>query len=368
VERLPDTRQLDKVLDQNKNMSIVSFCGVTRMQFLLSLLGGLAETASCQATNNPAAELQERSESEGSALIRIRGNWIESPIGGGNTPTRNPKGNSLAWFSANGDFVAWWILNSADLVRACSGSIAVARRDGTLLWQLPGGFRGGENRIQTLGLSYDGRRVALYALHVNEPSAPPLPGPAELSLLWVDTIDKKIVQIGEPSRDQDVGSISWAPNGNSFVLDRAGKIFIYDLASHRASAIADGRDPTWFPDGKHIAFRTNEGKATAIDPTTLEVRDMLGGRKVLSPIQWSPDSKYVVVTEPASIGEKLSHLDPTVTAVTRAYRLNDMSSVAVDTINMDSIDDRGRWWFWILDYRGFLKGAKADLLLRCGPQ
>lgn len=349
-------------------MSFGSCCGVTRTQFLLSLLGALAGAACCQATNGLALELQQRYGSEGLALLRIRGNWIESASGGGKSPTRNPKGNSLAWFSTRGDFVAWWILNSADVVRPCSGSIAVTRRDGRLLWQLPGGFRAGENGIRTLGLSYDGRRVALYAFHVSDPGAPPLPGQAELSLQLIDSADMKIVQIGEPSRDQDVGSISWEPNGNSFVFDRAGKVVIYDLASHRASAIADGRDPTWFPDGKHIAFRTGEGKALAIDPATLEVRDMLGGRKVLSAIQWSPDSKYVVVTEPASIGEKLSHFDPTVTAVTRVYRLNDMSSVAVDTINMDSIDDRGRWWFWIVDYPGFLRGAKGTLLLRCGPQ
>lgn len=348
-------------------MSIGSSCGVTRKQFLLSLLGGLAGTSCRQARNNLALELQQRYESDGLALLRIRSNWIETISGGGNSLTRNPKDDSLPWFSARGDFVAWWIRNSVNLVRPCSGSIAVTTRDGRLLWQLPGGFRAGRNRIQTLGLSDDGRRVALYAFHVSDPGAPHLPEQAELSLQLIDSTDMKIVQIGEPSRDQDVGSISWEPDGNSFVFDRAGKVFIYDLSSHRASAIADGSDPTWFPDGKHIAFRTGEGKAVAIDRATLEVRKMLGGRKVLSPIQWSPDSKYVVATEPASILEKLWYLDPTVTAVTRVYRLNDMASVA-HPINMDNFDALGRWWFWILDYPGFVRGAEADLPLHCGPQ
>jgi len=346
-------------------MSIGSSCGVTRTQFLISLLGGLARTASCQDTDSLAAELQQRSKTDGLALLRVRNNWFVFLTGG--TLTRNTKGNSMAWFSANGDFVAWWILNSAVITHSCPGSIAVTRRDGTLLWQLPGGFRGGENLIQTLGVSQDGRRVALYAANVSGPHAAPLPDQAELSLQWIDIADMKIVQIGEPSRDQDVGSISWAPNGNSFVFDRAGKVFLYDVASHRTSAMVDGRDPTWFPDGKHIAFRTSEGKAVSIDPVTHEVRDILGGRKVLSPIQWSPDSRYAVVTEPVSVGEKLSRLDPTVTAVTKVYRLNDMSSVTVDTINIDSFDDRGRWWFWILDSSGFLRGAKADLPLHCAP-
>ena len=258
-------------------MSVGSSCGVTRTRFLLSLVGGLAGTACRQARNNLALELRQRYESEGLALLRISGNWIETLSGGGNSPTRNPKGDSLPWFSARGDFVAWWIRNSVNLVSPCSGSIAVTRRDGRLLWQLPGGFRAGsENGILTLGLSHDGRRVALYAFHVSDPGAPHLHGQAELSLQLIDSADMKIVQIGEPSRDQDVGSISWEPNGNSFVFDRAGKVVIYDLASHRASAIADGSDPTWFPDGRHIAFRTGEGKAVAIDPATLEVRDMLG--------------------------------------------------------------------------------------------
>ena len=286
-------------------MSTGSSCGLTRTQFLLSLFGGFAETAQCQPKNSLALELQQRSASEGLALLRIRGNWIECPIGCGNTPTRNPKANSLAWFSTKGDFVAWWILNSAEIIRACSGSIAVARRDGELLWQLPGRFRG-RTLIQTLGLSQDGSRVALYAAHVDDQEASrPTP---PLSLQWLDMATMKIIQIGDPSSDQDIGSIGWAPDGNSFVFDRAGKIFIHDLASHRTSAVAEGSDPTWSPDGKQIAFRTGQERAAALDPATLKQRELLGGRKILSPIQWSPDSKYVVATEPASALEKLSIL------------------------------------------------------------
>jgi Tol biopolymer transport system component len=180
--------------------------------------------------------------------------------------------------------------------------------------------------------------------------------------------DRKIVPIGEPSTDRDIGSISWAPDGNSFVFDRAGKVFIYDLASQRTLAVADGSDPTWSPDGKQIALRTGEGKAAALDPTTLRQRELLGGRKILSPIRWSPDSKYVVATEPASLGDKIFHGDPTIIAITRVYKLSNMSSVTVEGINFDSLDDRGRWWFWIRDYSGFLQGARADLPLRCGQQ
>jgi WD40-like Beta Propeller Repeat len=335
--------------------------GLTRRQFLLPLL---AATASCQPTNDLALELQQRSASEGLALLRIRNNWVGVLVGG-KVPTRNPRGNSLAWFSANGNFVAWLILNLPDVVYPCPGSIAVTRRDGELLWQLPGGFRGGENLTQTLGLSQDGRRVALVAGNVSGPDAPRQPGRA-LSLQWIDMADRKIVLIGEPSRDDDIGSISWAPDGNSFVFDRAGKVFIYDLASQRSLAVAEGRDPTWSPDGKQIAFRTGGGKAAALDPTTLKQRELLGGRKILSAVQWSPDSRYVVATEPASLGDKVSHGDPTISAITSVYRLSDMSSVTLDAPNIDSLDDRGRWWFWILDYSGFLRGAQAELPLRCG--
>jgi len=356
-----------RVCDRTKNTSMDVPYRLTRMQFLFSLLGGLPGTALCQPSSGLARELQQRFANEGLALVRIRDNWMGFFIGGGNTITRNPKGNSVAWFSANGDFVAWWILNSPVIIHSCPGSIAVAGRDGRLLWQLPGGFRGGGELIQTLGLSQDGRRVALYAENVSGQRAAHVIGPVDLSLQWVDITTMKMVQISEPSRADDVGSISWAPNGNSFVFDRAGKIFIYDLASHRTLAVADGRDPTWSPDGKQIAFRTEEGRAVAINPTTLEKKAFLGNRKILSAVQWSPDSRYVLATEPASTVDKVTHLDPSVSAITRVYKLSDMSSVTVDTINIDSLDDRGRWWFWILDYPGFLRGAGTALPLRCGP-
>jgi len=221
--------------------------------------------------------------------------------------------------------------------------------------------------LQTLGLSQDGRRVAVQAKHVSGPDALS-PKPVQFSLQWIDMASMKIVRVGEPSVEEDVGSISWAPNGNSFVFDRAGEVFIYDLASRRTLAAADGSDPRWSPDGKQIAFRTGEGKVAALDATTLKQRELLGGRKILSPVRWSPDSRYVVATEPASLLEKLSHGDITMGSITRVYKLNDMSSVTVDTPNIDSLDDRGRWWFWILDYSGFLRGPRADLPLSCGKQ
>ena len=340
---------------------------MTRMQFLLSLFGGLPGAALSEPATSLARELQERSAKEGLALLRIRNNWIDFLIGGGNAQTRNPKGNSFAWFSANGDFVAWWILNSPVITHSCPGSIAVAGRDGKLLWQLPGGFRG-QPMIQTVGLSRDGRRIALFAANAIGRDASRAIGAVDLSLQWVDMTNMKMVQIGESSREQNVGSISWGPDGNSFVFDRAGKVFIYDLASHRTLAVTDGSDPTWSPDGKQIAIRTTAGTAIAINPTTLEAKAFLGNRRILSPVQWSPDSQYVVATEPASAEDKVFHLDSTMIAITRVYKLSDMSSVTVDRINHDSLDDRGQWWFWILDYPGFLRGAGATLPVRCGPQ
>ncbi len=353
--------------DHSTNTSSDCFCRLTRMQFLLSLLGGVAAAALGQPANSLARELQQRSASDGLALLRIRNNWVDFLVGGGKTPSKNPKGNSLAWFSANGNFIAWLILNSANVVYPCPGSIVVTRRDGKLLWQLPGGFCSGPNLTQTLALSPDGRRVALLAANVSGPDAPRLPGRA-LSLQWIDMADMKIVHIGEPSRDQDIGSISWAPDGSSFVFDRAGRILTYDVVSHRTLAVADGRDPTWSPNGKQIAFRTDDGRAVAMDPRTHEIKVLLGNRKILSTVQWSPDSEYVVATEPASFGDKVSHADPTMIAITRVYKLSDMSSVTVDMINQDSLDDRGNWWFWILDYPGFLRGAGTALPLRCGSQ
>jgi hypothetical protein len=340
--------------------------GPSRKQFFIALLGGLGGAAIGQQMGSLALELKQRSASEGLALLRIRNNWVDFLVGGDKTPTKNPKGNSLAWFSANGNFIAWLILNSANVVYPCPGSIVVTRRDGKLLWQLPGGFRGGPNLTQTLALSQDGRRVAVYAANVSGPDAPPSPERMKLSLQWIDMASMKIVHIGAPSEDEDIGSIGWAPDGNSFVFDRAGKVFNHNVVSGRTITIADGADPAWCPDGKYIAFRTNDDRAVAINPITHEIKSLLGGRRILSAIHWSPDSKYAVVTEPVSRMDNLSLLDFTVTATTRIYRLNDMSSVVVDKLNSESLDDQGRWWFWVIDYPDFLSDARMDLPLQCG--
>lgn len=345
-----------------KHRSIQFLDRPTRLEFLFSLLCGFPTTVMCQPAEGILRELRQRTASEGLAVLRIRNNWIDFLVGGQNTSTRNPKGNSMAWFSLNGDFVAWWILNSAVVTHRCPGSIAVAERSGRLLWQLPGTFHGGQGQIRTLGLSQNGQRVALFATHVADQDGDTKP---ELSLQWIDMTERKIVRVGDPLEAGEIGSISWAPNGEEFVFDRSGQILVYDLDSRKTSVVAHGKDPTWSPDGKRIAFRTNEGRVVTRNIDTGEVKPLLGNRNVLSPVQWSPDSQYVLATESASTMDKLSNRDPTMAAITRVYKLSDLSTAVVDRINIDSLDDRGRWWFWILDCRGFLLGTNTDLPLRC---
>lgn len=342
-------------------MNLRTFSDFGRVALLLLCVGGLYFGASCQPGEQLAAELKKLSTRDGLTVLRVRFNWIETPLGGTHAD-RNPRWASPAWFSVRGDFIAWMIFGSPDHSRVCPGSIVVSRRDGSTLWQLPGTFVANDLMLRALGVSYDGKRVALYGsynpgLH---PSAYDTV-PKELSVQWSDATTMRMTKVGESlTGDDDVGSISWAPDGNSFVFDRLGKILIYSIASNSVLPIANGSDPTWSPDGTRIAFRTVHGKAATIDRRSFRITNLLGDQDILSSVQWSPDSKYVLVSQPANSDDRVLHLDPTETGIMRVYRLTDLSSLTIGSINHDSYDSRGRWFSWIVGYRDFLRGAQSE--------
>ncbi len=109
-------------------------------------------------------------------------------------------------------------------------------------------------------------------------------------------------------------------------------------------------------DGHWIAFRSAEGMAYAVDPVTLRGRDLFGNRRILAGVHWSPDSRYVVLSERFGFASNFLHFrNPFLMGVMLIVRVEDGDSVPIGWIGPESRDDRG--FDWVSDYRTFLQRA-----------
>jgi dipeptidyl aminopeptidase/acylaminoacyl peptidase len=160
-----------------------------------------------------------------------------------------------------------------------------------------------------------------------------------------------------------VRSISWSPDGRAFAYDYHGKIYIFDIVAKTSRVIASGSSPDWSPDGHWIAFRSAEGVAYAVDPVTQRGRDLFGNRRILAGVHWSPDSRYVLLSERLGFVSNLLHFrDPFLMGVMLVMRVSDGDSVPVGWIGLESPDDRG--FDWVSDYRSFLEGAAVKPIVQ----
>jgi dipeptidyl aminopeptidase/acylaminoacyl peptidase len=141
---------------------------------------------------------------------------------------------------------------------------------------------------------------------------------------------------------QDIGDITWTPDGQSVVYVRSGDfefpgrpdpnpalladgveqtIFIVPVDGGKPRRIAAGRSPSVSPDGKTVAFLSKEGiwNISLADDSAKPVL-MFHARGTPGPPMWSPDGKYVAFTSNRgdhgfigvySIGDKtITYMDP----------------------------------------------------------
>jgi len=91
--------------------------------------------------------------------------------------------------------------------------------------------------------------------------------------------------------------IGWSPGGHEIVISFAEEVRIVNLSTGKFRWLGRGLDPTWSPDGRWIAFRTAEGRARLAQVDSGKVSSIMGDRKILFGLQWSPDSKYLLFSE-----------------------------------------------------------------------
>jgi len=177
---------------------------------------------------------------------------------------RNPRFISLAWFSGNGIFVAWYLIGrSYQESRLSPSPVTVEDLDGSQIWRLPGSI----SEIGALGVSMDGRHVAFFGTY--QP-----PGMANdrnhsgwtTGLQYGDSETNTITPIRKIAEQPgNVTSISWSPDSNAFAYDSDDRIYIYNIAAESRRFIAEGSAPAWSPDGTRLAFRSTQGNAVVIN-------------------------------------------------------------------------------------------------------
>jgi hypothetical protein len=321
----------------------------------------------CVRAEELAQELKRRSATEGLALVH----WGGIPVrvvtfDGSSQDFSGTPHLSTAWFGSTSDVVVWnhYIRNNSE--SSCPSPVIVESPNITP-WQLPGSVMD----VHALGVSSDGRRVAFDASYK-------APGTGFLNASenrprWVTGLslaDKKTNVVTSISESCGTESISWSPDGNAFTFDCQGRVMIYDVLSSKSRPIASGSAPSWSPDGLWIAFRSADGRATAIDTTTMKIKPMMGGRRIEWGIHWSPDSRYVMASQRVGfwgtiLRDCLSSLLDDEPRKIVIYRLDDGAIFDHDWFPMYGEDDRG--YFWVKDYRDFLKRASIPSVVKPCP-
>jgi hypothetical protein len=314
---------------------------------------GIAETLS--------QELQRRGANEGLAFVHARGSsLLIIKIDGEWITENNPRDLSIAWLSQGGASTLWSVYYSLHHSPwFCPTPLIVELRGGVDKWKLPG-----EATTYAAGVSQDGKSVAFFGTF--RPPGSGIGSAIDNRSKWITGLmfanrgtDVNVVFTAPASAEGEVypvNSISWSPDGRAFAYDYRGRIYIFDVPRRTSRMVASGTSPDWSPDGHWIAFRSAEGFAYAVDPVTGRGRDLFGHRQVLERVHWSPDSRYVMLSERLGFISNLLHLrNLLLNGVMLVIRVSDGDSVPVYWIGPESPDDRG--FDWVSDYRVFLKSA-----------
>lgn len=232
-------------------------------------------------------EMRQRDSREGQALGYIGGSLMQIvPLGGGLLGDENLENYSgpcracPGWFSRDGKLIVWQLGWPAQrpgepslIVRTVSGE-TVATWSGQL------------NTIVALALAPDKSHVALEAQNYY-PEAPA----TGLQYVVLGTPNRVMIEGMPPQKEADASdSLGWSPDSRKLVFSRRHKVIVLNIETGDRSAIADGSEPAWSPDGHWISFTSPGGTAMLVDPSNRRPMTLYGGRKITGPIAWAPDS------------------------------------------------------------------------------
>jgi hypothetical protein len=91
--------------------------------------------------------------------------------------------------------------------------------------------------------------------------------------------------------------VDWSPAGDSIVLSHQDVISVFDLRTGRSHKVADGRAALWSTSSEWISYITLEWEHALLNVATGKSEPIDPGKKGGTPLEWSPDGKYLLVPE-----------------------------------------------------------------------
>jgi Tol biopolymer transport system component len=92
-------------------------------------------------------------------------------------------------------------------------------------------------------------------------------------------------------------TVDWSPDGKNLLCNHEGAVFLVDSRTGKSRKIADGSAPLWSPSDDWISYITSDWEAALLNVASGKSRRIDPGKKTATPIEWSPDGKYLLILE-----------------------------------------------------------------------
>lgn len=98
-------------------------------------------------------------------------------------------------------------------------------------------------------------------------------------------------------RPQAQTTVDWSADGKSLICAVEGAVLLVDPLTGRSRKLADGSAPLWSPSGDWISYVTGDWEAALLNVSSGESKHIDPGKKMSTPIEWSPDGRYLLIYE-----------------------------------------------------------------------